>query len=154
MKNKAVVVKPLIFNTYIAVIKNSVGSALFKNYYAKVNGKKKDIMRQGELSCAFYASSVLVLFKLIKEVHGTVDSTTNDLKKSGWKAIKKPRLGSILVWEKLDFGGETHKHIGFYIGNNKAISNSYQLGYPFIHHWSFNNKRKVDFIFWNQKLSK
>ena len=75
----------LIFETYLAVVRNSVRSKLFQNFYAKVNGKKTDIMRNGELSCAFYVSSVLALPKFIKEVHTTVDSTVKDLKESVWK---------------------------------------------------------------------
>ena len=144
---------PLVFDTYLVVIKNSIGSKLFRNFYAKVGGKKTDIMRNGELSCAFYVSSVLTLLKLIKEVHGTVDSTIKDLKESGWKKINKPKIGSILVWEKIDFGdGDIHKHIGFFIGRNKAISNSYKLGYPIEHSWNFNTKRRVDAILWNPKI--
>jgi len=152
-KNNKQKVIPLIFDTYLIVVKNSIGSKLFRNFYAKVNGRKVDIMRNGELSCAFYVSSVLALFKFIKEAHGTVDSTVKDLKKSGWKKVDKPKIGSILVWEKIDFGSnDIHKHIGFFIGDNKAISNSYKLGHPVEHHWSFRAKRKVDMIFWNQKI--
>ena len=89
---------------------------------------------------------------MIKEVHLTVDSTVKDLEKSGWKKIKKPKIGSILVWESLAFNSEAHKHVGFFIGNNKAISNSYKKGCPVEHSWNFNGKRKVDFIFWNNNL--
>ncbi len=144
---------PLVFDTYLTIIKNSVGSKLFRNFYAKVNGKKADIMRNGELSCAFYVSSVLTLFKFIKEVHGTVDSTVKDLKESGWKKIDKPKIGSVLVWERIDFGdNDVHKHIGFFIGGNRAISNSSELGHPVKHSWNFSAKRKVDIILWNPKI--
>ena len=143
----------IIPDTYLAVIKNSIGSNLFRNLYAKVNGKKTDITANGELSCAFYVSSILLLFKFIKEGHATVDSTVKDLKQSGWKKIKKPKIGSIIVWEKKDFGNNNiHKHIGFFIGNNKAVSNSYKLCYPVEHHFIFNGKRKIELILWNQKL--
>lgn len=146
-------IEPLFFDTYLAVIKNSIGSKLFRNFYAKVNGKKNDIMRNGELSCAFYVSSVLYLFKFIKEVHGTVDSTVENLKKSGWRKINHPKVGSILVYEKMDFGdGDIHKHIGFFVGDNKAVSNSYNLGHPVVHSWNFHAKRRVDMILWNPKI--
>jgi len=165
MKKQKVI--PILFDTYIAVIKNSVGSKMFRNSYAKINNKKTDILQNGKLSCAFFASSILVLFKLIKEIHGTVDGTVGDLKQSGWKEIsakggsasggKKPKIGSILVWEK---NHNSHKHIGFYIGNNKAIStSSIKKGRPLIHHWTYGIKRnkpirKVEAIFWNKKLGK
>ncbi|MBI2635032.1 MAG: hypothetical protein HYW79_00595 [Parcubacteria group bacterium] len=145
----------IIFDTYIAVIKNSVGSKLFRNLYAKVNGKKTDITRNGELSCAFYVSSILLLFRFIKEGHATVDSTVKDLKKSGWKEIKKPEIGSVIVWEKTDFrNGNAHKHIGFYIGGNKAISNTSKSGYPARHHFTFGGKRKIELTLWNPKLKR
>lgn len=160
MKKQKVI--PILFDTYIAVIKNSAGSKMFRNSYAKINGKKTDILKNGMLSCAFFVSSILVLFKLIKEIHVTVNGTIRDLKKSGWKSAsggKKPRIGSVLVWEKIDFGNKNfHKHIGFYIGNNKAIStNSLKKGQPRIHHWTYGirrNKpiRKVELIYWNKKL--
>jgi len=153
IKNNERKITPLVFDTYLTVIKNSVGSKLFRNFYAKVNGKKTDIMRNGELSCAFYISSVLALFKFIKEIHGTVDSTVKGLKESGWRKIDKPKIGSVLVWKKIDFGdNDVHKHIGFFVGRNKAISNSYKLGYPIKHSWNFGAKRKIDAILWNPKI--
>ena len=146
-------VQLLFFDTYLAVIKNSIDSHLFRNLYAKVNGKKIDITKNGELSCAFYVSSILLLFRFIKEGHATVDSTVKDLKQFGWKEIKKPKMGSIIVWEKKDFGkSSAHKHIGFFIGNNKAVSNSDKLGYPALHRITFEVNRKVELILWNSKL--
>ena len=164
MKRQKVI--PILFDTYIAVIKNSVGSKMFCNVYAKVNGlpaqtgKKTDILQNGMLSCAFFISSILVLFKLIKEIHGTVDGTVRDLERSGWQKTTKPKIGNVLVWEKIDFGNKDfHKHIGFYIGNNKAISTSNsKKGQPIIHHWTYGIKRnkpvrKVKAIFWHKKLN-
>jgi hypothetical protein len=145
---------PLIFDTYLTVIKNSVGSKLFRNFYVKNKRKKIDVLKNGELFCAFFVSSILYLFKLIKDVHTTVDSTVKDLQESAWQIVKRPKAGSIIVWEKIDFGGgDIHKHIGFYIGKGKAISNNYKLGYPTEHNWIF-PKRQVEMIFWNKKLEK
>lgn len=157
---KKIKVIPILFDTYIAVIKNSAGSKMFRNFYAKVDGKKIDIVKNGDLSCAWFVSSLLHLFKLIKDAHATVNGTIKDLKQSGWKKIKKPKIGSILVWEKIDFGNKDfHKHIGFYIGNNKAISTSnLKKGQPVTHHWTYGIKsnkpmRKIEAIFWNKKLN-
>ena len=147
------VVKPLLFDTYLAVIKNSPGANLFRNSYAKVNGMKRDILKNGELSCAFFTSSVLVIFKLIKEIHSTVEGTIRDLEASGWKKIKKPKIGSVLIWEE----SVGHKHSGFYIGGGKAVSNSLQKRTPIVHHWTFGIKkgkpvRKIIAIYWHKKL--
>jgi hypothetical protein len=53
-----------------------------------------------------------------------------------------------------DFGVQgTHKHIGFYIGNNRAISNnSVHDGGPAEHDWTFEGKRKVEAVLWSEKL--
>ncbi|MEK7154277.1 MAG: hypothetical protein AAB792_01845 [Patescibacteria group bacterium] len=153
-------VKIILNESYIKTIKNSVGSNLFRNLYASVNGKKKDILEDGILSCAVFTSSILYLFKLIADVHTTVRGTAADLEKSGWIKIKKPREGAVLIWEAQEFkSGDAHKHIGFYIGKNKAISNFYKKCYPILHHWTFGVKngrpvRKVEQIFWNKKLDK
>ncbi len=157
---KPLEVKVILKKSYIKAIRNSVGSNLFRNLYASVNGKRKDVLENGALSCAAYASSILYLFKLTADTHATVKGTAADLEKSGWTKIKKPREGTVLVWESKKFGnGNAHKHIGFYIGKNKAISNSYKKHRPILHHWTFGAKngrpvRKVEQIFWNKKLDK
>ena len=143
----------LILDSYLSFIKNSLGTKMFKNFYAKVDGKNTDVMKDGWLSCALYVSGILSMFKLIKGMHGTIDATEKDLKESGWKKISKPKPGSIIIWEKINFGDKgIHGHIGFYIGNNQAISNNWKMKYPVKHHWNFNNKRRVDLILWNSKL--
>ncbi|PJA46299.1 hypothetical protein CO172_03920 [Candidatus Uhrbacteria bacterium CG_4_9_14_3_um_filter_36_7] len=153
--NKSKKITPLIFKTYICLIEASIGCILFRHFYVKINAKQKDIMQNGELSCAFYVSSILNMFQLIDRGHVTVDSTVSDLLKFGWKKTKKLRKGSIIVWEPIDFGKTgVHKHIGFYIGNSKAISNDSKKGFPAKHSWNFNGERKVEMILWNSKLGK
>lgn len=140
-------------DSYLAFIKNSVGTKSFRNFYALVDGKKTDILKKGDLSCAFFVSSVLVIFKLIKEVHTTVDSTIKDLQNSGWQKIKRPKVGCVLVWEsKADKNGSAHRHVGFYLGQGQAISNNSKLGSPSSHHPTFNGQRKIEAIFWPASL--
>jgi len=147
-------ISPLIFDTYLAIIKNSLGSKMFRNFYVKINGKHIDIMKNGQYSCAFYLSNILKTFNLIKKPHVTVISTIKDMQKSRWQKIKKPKIGSVLVWEIKKFGkNDIHTHIGFYIGNHQAISNSSNKGCPIKHHWTFNNERKITAIYWHPKLS-
>jgi hypothetical protein len=87
-----------------------------------------------------------IIFSLYK-------GTIKDLNESGWIEIKNPHVGSIIVWDEMDFDGEKHKHIGFYIGNKKAISNSFFKKVPTEHHWTFEGKRRGTNIFWNDKLN-
>lgn len=142
----------------MSLIQNSVGSNLFRNFYCLVDQQKKDILRNGELSCAFFVSSILVLNKLIFQGHCTVNSTIKDLISFGWIEITQPKVGCILVWEPITFpDGEIHSHIGFYVGNNQAISNSPLHKSPIKHDWLYQDqkdstKRKVVAIYWHPRL--
>lgn len=140
-----------VFDTYIAVIENSVGSYLFKNLYADVNGEKKDVLKDGWLSCAFFVSAILHMFGFIDSIHGTVESTVKDLKKNGWKKIAQPKIGSVIVWGP----GKTangHSHTGFYIGKSQAISNDSWKKHPVEHDWKYGGKRKVKELLWKSEI--
>jgi hypothetical protein len=146
-------IEPILLETYLATVKNSIGSNLFRNLFVIINGDKKDITENGNLSCAVFVSSILYLFKLIGDRHAMVSSTIRDLKESGWSEIAEPREGCILVWEEKDFGESgIHKHLGFYTGGGKAMSNNPEKGYPTEHEWNNFNGRKVELILWNPKL--
>ena len=139
-------------DSYLAMIKNAVGSNNFRGFYLIINGKKEEVTQSGRLSCAFFASSILYFFKLIKNPHLTVSGLQKDLEKSGWKTAKRPRAGAVLVWEQIVKNGSANRHVGFYLGNDKAISNSAKERKPAMHHWTYNNKRKIEAIYWNKKL--
>ena len=129
-------------DTYLAMIKNSAGSLLWRNSYAMINDKKIDIVHNGSTSCAFFVSSILKLFDLIHDIHLTVQGLEKDLQRSGWKSIpisKTIPQGSILIWEKQ----KGHFHSGFYLGHNKAISIWTYHNFPIIHHWLYNGERKI-----------
>lgn len=147
-------VVPILLDNYLALVRNSIGSNLFRNLYAKVDGQRQDITNNGELSCAFFVSSILTILKLIKEIHLTVDSTVSDLQESGWVVVQEPKPGCVLVWEKQKRAdGEEYPHIGVYIGDGLAVSNIVKQGCPGEHSWTFNSRRKVESIFWSQKLT-
>jgi len=42
---------------------------------------------------------------------------------------------------------EEHSHIGFYIGNKKAISSDFKKGVPAIRNFIYNNQRKIEAIY-------
>lgn len=124
-------IKLKFFDTYLKVIKNSLGTKMFRNIYAEVNGEYTDITKDGDLSCAFYVSSVLLMFKSIESVHSTVLSTVVDMKKSGWSETEEPLSGDVVVWGEEK--NSNHKHIGFFLGKEQAISNSKNKGCPIEH---------------------
>lgn len=148
-------------DTYLAMIKNACGSVMWSNSYALINGKKEDIVHNGVTSCAFFATSILKIFNLIKELHLTVKGAEKDLKQSGWQRISiSPKIpaGSILIWEKkrpLDAGIKrygSHYHIGFYLGKEKAVSIWAYHNFPVIHHWTYSDTRKVLRAYWNPQI--
>ena len=135
---------------YLAVIKNSVDSRMFQNVYALVNSKKTDLTKKGNLSCALYVSSILKVFDLIKNIHLTVDSTIENMKKSGWQEVKLSKIkpGDIIVWAEKN----NHQHIGFFIGNKKAVSNNSKTKKIANHHFTFNGQRKIEKILTHKLL--
>src|SRR3972149_4401027 len=90
----------LLRDTYLAMVKNSVGTKMFRHCFTSVAGRKQDILKNKglphRLSCGFFASSVLLILDLIHEPHITVERTVSDMERSGWKKIGSPRIGCLL----------------------------------------------------------
>jgi len=134
--------------TLLKLIENSIKSNLFRNLYFFVEtktGRKKsvDILKNGELSCAFYVSSLLYLSKLISDLHTTVNGTLKDMEKSGWYKVDKPKKGAIVVWDQRN----GHYHIGFYWNNKKAVSNYPSRRKPLFHSLNYQNRKILAFYF-------
>jgi len=130
--------------TLFKLIENSTGSKLFRNNYFFVDGKSKDLLRNGELSCAFYVSSILYLLKLIKDVHKTVQGTIKDMKESGWYKIEKPKKGAVILYEP---GKHGHYHLGFYWNKNRAVSNVYYKRSPQFHPLNYQGRKILAFYY-------
>lgn len=140
------VIKILVYDSYIKMIKNSVGTNMFRNLYLEIDGKKNDAAQDGNFSCAFFVSNVLLIWGLISEGHATVEATTRDMEKSGWKKVPKEEAkpGDIIVWDKRKGTDELwHYHNGFYIGDKKAISTNDKAKAPNVHSWDYDGKKKI-----------
>lgn len=144
--------KLLLFKTYLQTIKNSVDSNIFRNLFAEVDGEKQDILKDGKISCGVHTSSILFLFDLIEEKHATVLGTIRDMENFGWQKIEKPKPGSVIHWEEWNQGDSPSEHIGFYIGDEIAVSNNWQSKTPQEHHWTYNDSRGIEGIYWHPKL--
>ena len=145
-------IKILAKENYLTAIQNSVGTNIFRNLYAEVGSERKDLLNDGELSCALFTSSLLYLFKMITSVHATVTSTVKDLENFGWFEIPETKKGAVIVWKKKDLGdGDPHPHIGFSLGGTRAISNNKTEGTPIEHALDFRG-REIEKILWNTKL--
>lgn len=169
LPNHVVRIKKL--KSLLAMVENSVKGGdnyFFRNLIAEEDGKEMDILGNGGNSCAVFVSWVLYLMnstlegegkpRWIQYTHATVHSTEVDLLKSGWYEISELKPGAVLVWEKRDgamFDGEVvpKEHIGFYVGNDEAISNaSKNSGFPKRHSVDYNGTRKVAKILWHPEL--
>lgn len=154
-QTKRVRVEIQLLDSYLAVIRNSRGTRMFRNYIARVDGVTRDITEDGDKSCALYVSSVLTLFGLIRTVQVTVHRTLTEMERCGWKKIRTPRKGCVLVWdEKRNGNGHPRKHIGFYIGGGKAISNNSRRGCPAEHAHTTYGGRGILTILWHPALDR
>jgi len=132
---------------------------MFRNFYAIKDDKEIDIFQNGGLSCAAFTSSILYFFnstlefmnkpKWIANMHANTRSVEKDILQHGWIETKELKVGAILVWEELN----GYPHIGFYVGNEKAVSNdSRGKGFPHKHHYTYNDTRKIEKIYWHPEL--
>jgi len=144
--------KIAVYDSYLKMIKNSVGTKMFRNLYLDKNGRRFDATEDGELSCAYFVSNLLLIWGLISKGHATIRSTLKDMLKNGWKKLAPSddgvRPGDVIVWEEKKFNkGRIRFHIGFYIGDKKTISHSDGVKAISCHHWTYNNKRKIIAIY-------
>lgn len=140
---------------YLSAIQLADGIKVFRHLYAIVDGEEKDILEDGNLSCPMFVCFMLLPFKLVREMHATVPGAIRDLKDSGWYEISEPKEGAIIVWEKKTDGGlaeSGHKHIGFYLGNNLAVSNSSEVKQSIVHA-ADKGDRKIIATYWHEFLN-
>lgn len=143
--------------TYLKMIENSVGSRLFNSAFVrfKDSGETKDICNDGEYSCAFFASGVLQLVKMIDGASATVNSLSKKLQESSvWRQVDDINPGDVIFWEEIIFSdGSKNKHVGFALNNKEAISTDYKKKEVTKHHITFGEnkdgtpKRKIASIY-------
>ena len=144
---------------FLLSVKNSIGSQLFRSYLDK---EGNDVLKDGDLSCAYYISSILLLHGLIDRPHFTVDGTLYAMENAGWHKITNPKPGCIIVWGSVNQDGSNHKHLGIYLGEGQAISNRSSLGMPgehSLHHSGLDkdgHKKKVPILamYWHSAFDK
>lgn len=133
---------------------------MFKSFLAEYNGQLKDGLQEGTLSCAFFVSSILTLWGAIDQPHATVKSTIEAMKKAGWQELSSGealRPGDVILWEKIlvePDDPEPNAHVGFYIGDNQAVSNSSKVKEVIEHDYQFkeNGGRKIQAIYRGKHL--
>jgi hypothetical protein len=147
-----------IRESYLAMIKNAVGSTQYRRLFMDVNGRGKDILENGNLSCAYFVSGILMMFGLIRAPHATVSGLVKDMEASGWKRVRTMRPGSVLIWEPLPSDTEAHQHVGFLLTQTKAVSNSTKRHHVVAHHLTFGRRngkptRRIQAMYRHPKLT-
>jgi hypothetical protein len=141
----------LLYKNYIKMIKNSVWSKLFCHLYVlNEKWKEEDIMKWWKNSCAYFVSSILTILWILDRSRATVKSLISEIKEKWYEEISrnKIKIWDLILWEAIKWEDNLmHEHVGFYIWNKKAISNSSKKKSPIIHSYTYNNKRKIIWIF-------
>jgi hypothetical protein len=118
--------------TYLKAVENSTGSKIFNSLFVKFkdSGQVKDVMNDGEYSCAFFVSSILFLMQAVSKPVSTVDSLgkliTEDPK---WMKIEVVNLepGDVIFWDKIKYeDGSENAHVGFVLNKEEAVSTDYK----------------------------
>ncbi len=112
---------------FLLSVQNSIGSQIFRSY---LDNQGNDVLKNGDLSCAYYISSILLIHGLIDRVHFRVDGTIEAMEKAGWTKVEHLKKGCIVIWDSVNQNGNNHHHIGVYIGDQQAISNRSSQGMP------------------------
>ncbi|MCB9809521.1 hypothetical protein H6771_00910 [Candidatus Peribacteria bacterium] len=146
---------------YLAAIRNSLGSRQYQDVWLENDTQCVNVTEAGIISCAWYASSLLVLHGVLQSVHGTVEGTEWELRErcdllpAPYSALQP---GDILLWEAVHFpNGGRHAHIGFFVGEEQAISNSARTRVPALHHWTYEGTRAITAVYrprWEQPQSR
>jgi hypothetical protein len=156
-------VKVLQFENYMGAIKKSVGSEIFQTIWGEVDGERKDLtspQNKGQVSCAVHVSSILLWFTefgLLGKRHVGMAGLLRDMKESGWYEIDELKVGAVIHWENWTRRGISNDHIGFYIGDEKAVNNDPDKGVPVVRHYTYGEKngkpvRKIEAIYWHSRL--
>ena len=158
----------LVFTkNYLAMVRNSARGEnhMFRNFYILLDGTERDALRGGALGCGVLVSSILYLQNSslqfmgkppwIQYVHANVGPTEDDMARNGWHHhLDQLREGAVISWvARPGADGTPHRHMGFYIGNDRAVSNgSNTTLMPEEHHVTYDGTRKIDRIWWHPVL--
>ncbi len=116
--------------TYLKMIENSIENKLFNSIIIKEeDGSIKDLLNDGEYSCALFVSGILLLHSLVLKTRSTVNNLEKDLLESSlFQEVEDKTIqpGDILIWESVTYeDGSQNRHIGFAISKEDAVSTNY-----------------------------
>ncbi len=136
----------------IHIIEASVGSKMFQHIYVTDKDSKEfDATNDGDKSCAYHTSGVLTLVGMIDRPHATVTTTLTKMAEAGWVESKEPILGCVVLWPEGNCGLE---HTGFYLGEDKYVSNSSYEKVPALHSKALKDGREPVGYFTHRELKR
>lgn len=149
--------------TLLTKIRGSIDSNQYLSLYVTVPGDGfvtyHDVIGSGRFACAYYVSAILHLVELTAgAVHTNVTETEEDLIASGWERTESLLPGAVIIWgPKLASDGQPHRHIGFYVGNDRAVSTDGVTGRPTEHHVTYGTEngspvRPIMAIYFHERL--
>jgi hypothetical protein len=156
----------LFKKNYLAMVRNAARGEnnMFRNFYIVLDGQERDALKDGGLGCGTFVSSVLYLqnsslefmgrSNWISFTHANVIAVEKDIEANGWKVVDELKEGALVTWEsKPGEEGVQHLHMGFYVGNERAISNGSNTTHmPEEHHFTYDGTRKIIRIWWHTVL--
>lgn len=105
----------MLMSSYRTFISHLPGTKAWNSLYVLENDQQVDITDNGDKSCAYMVSGIVMMFGFSDSMHATIASTLDDLRRNGWYQTDTPQEGVIVEWSD---------HIGFFINDNEAISMS------------------------------
>ena len=114
---------------YLTMLNASAGTDMFRHLYMTDDtGAEFDAAENGNKSCALFVTGILTMFGRIDNMHATSSGTYRYISTSSdWQQVSEPTPGDVVFWDKI---GNTTGHVGFYLGENSAISNVDAVGQP------------------------
>lgn len=113
-------------------------STEYRHYFVAGREGITDVTDNGNLSCAWFVSSVLEKHGLLSRARTTVASTIQEIEeRAEWEKIEVHNSfpGAVILWPRSTSG---HYHLGFYVGQSETgegeyVSNSFMAKAPIIH---------------------
>jgi hypothetical protein len=111
--------------TLVARALGSIGSAEYRHLYImRPPDEDEDVIYDGDLACAYYASTPYHSFGMLKALHTTVSGIEEELllKEGPWIKIPEAIPGAIVFWEtKIGNDGKQHRHVGICVSETEAV---------------------------------
>jgi len=164
VKPELVAVKSEILRkeTFLKMVENSIGCKLFNSLIMKKEGQAVDILDDGDVSCATFTSSILFLNHFLPEQKSTVPGLkkvlSEEVKSEAGRFTEIPMVdfipekGDIVFWEEIiGEDGVGHRHVGFVLNENEAVSTSgiYHsvIKHPLYKKPGTDIDRKIEYVF-------